>query len=90
MFWFDWSPLTPDWYADPTPPNPAGFCARDGSGPVSTDHWCCCRCHVCHDASGSAMRTDPIAAVLACDLCRHLHCPALSSRQVWQPPAPPE
>ncbi len=54
------------------------------------DELCRCRCHAYCEPSGGVRRTDPVAAVLACDVCRHLHCPALSSRHLWQPPWPPE
>jgi len=63
-----------------------------------------CDC-ACHDDTGglrdfgsveapSVARTDPLAAALACDACRHAHAVALSgrpaelgpSRRPWNPP----
>jgi hypothetical protein len=42
------------------------------------DERCLCKCHLHDNPKGGVKRVDPIAAVFACDLCRHLHCPALS------------
>ena len=63
----------------------------DDGEPVSDDATahddrCRCHCHLFHSTSAGVRRTDVIAAVFACDLCRRLHCPALSSQE---PPEQP-
>lgn len=45
------------------------------------DERCLCKCHLHDNPKSAVKRIDPIAAVFACDLCRYLHCLALSSRE---------
>jgi hypothetical protein len=51
------------------------------------DERCLCKCHMYHNPRPGVSRIDPIAAVFACDVCRHLHCLALSSHEPGSPPA---